>query len=290
MRYCLFPLLASLLFFGSFGTVAAIPAATRNQAQDASANTGRGASTAITRAARSGPVFGLAALAAISVTRTARNPAPIVFESAEQTPIAAVSAVNTLLSTARSTAVSASLLPVVSPRYAAALNSAYNPAVFSKTSAAAHATSGSAVQKLIKEGWRYIGVPYRWGGSSPITGMDCSGLVQVVFRDALGIDLPRTSLAMATQGDRVNVRDLKPGDLVFFNTMGTTISHVGIYVGSSRFLHAPSTGNFVRIDKLNSAYWGQRYITARRLIGDARQNTQLASRALPASASSALIQ
>ncbi|MDR2032910.1 MAG: C40 family peptidase, partial [Azoarcus sp.] len=239
MRNCLLSLLAGWLFFGAFGVAAAIPATARNPAQEASAGNGREA-RAITRAARSGPVFGLAALAALGVARTARSPSPIVFESADRTPVAAVSAVNTLLSTAKSTAVGASLLPVVSPRYAAALDSAYNPVVFRKTSAVAHVTSGGAVQKLIKEGWRYIGVPYRWGGSSPITGMDCSGLVQVVFRDALGIALPRTSLAMATQGNRVNVRDLRPGDLVFFNTIGNTISHVGIYVGNNRFLHAPS--------------------------------------------------
>jgi cell wall-associated NlpC family hydrolase len=115
--------------------------------------------------------------------------------------------------------------------------------------------------------------------------MDCSGLVQLVFRNALGMDLPRTAVEQAGQGNRVSVRELKPGDLVFFNTIGQNISHVGIYVGNGKFLHAPATGKLVRIDKLYTKFWAQRYITARRMINDAEGSTRLAA-ALSAAANS----
>jgi cell wall-associated NlpC family hydrolase len=116
----------------------------------------------------------------------------------------------------------------------------------------------------------YIGVPYLWGGTDPLKGLDCSGLVQVVFRNAAGITLPRTAIEQAGQGNRVNQRELKPADLVFFNTIGNNISHVGIYVGDGKFLHAPATGKFVRIDKIYSRFWTTRYVTARRMIEDSR--------------------
>ncbi|MDR3213792.1 MAG: C40 family peptidase [Azoarcus sp.] len=231
-------------------------------------------SVTVARVARSGPVFGLAVIAAITATRAARSPVP-VFTPAElstHTPVAAVAATNTLLSTAKTTSVGASLLPVVTPTYAAAVTSA-SKAGLGGLSSARHAMGASAVQKLLGEGLMYIGVPYRWGGISPITGMDCSGLVQVVFRNAVGIDLPRTAIEQATQGNRVSLRELKPGDLVFFNTIGINISHVGIYVGNGKFLHSPTTGKFVRIDKLYSRFWGTRYVTARRMIDDTNTQT-----------------
>ncbi|MDR1662183.1 MAG: C40 family peptidase [Azoarcus sp.] len=223
------------------------------------------------RAARSGPVFGLAVIAALSATRAARNPVPVFTpgELSTHTPVAVVSAANTLLNTAKTASVGASLLPVVTPTYAAAVTSA-SKAGLSVSTAVRHAPGASAVQRLLGEGLMYIGVPYRWGGVSPITGMDCSGLVQLVFRNAVGIHLPRTAIEQATQGTRVSLRDLKPGDLVFFNTIGRNISHVGIYVGNGKFLNSPTTGKFVRIDKLYSRFWGTRYVTARRIIDDAR--------------------
>lgn len=241
-------------------------------AQAASARsegTSRG-SIAVARAARSGPVFGLAVIAALTATRAARSPIPVFTpgELSTHTPVAVVSATNTLLSTAKTTSVGASLLPVVTPTYAAAVTSASKAGLSGISTAARHAPGASTVQKLLGEGLMYIGVPYRWGGVSPITGMDCSGLVQLVFRNAAGINLPRTAIEQATQGNRVSLRELRPGDLVFFNTIGRNISHVGIYVGNGKFLHAPTTGKFVRIDKLYSRFWGTRYVTARRMINE----------------------
>lgn len=123
----------------------------------------------------------------------------------------------------------------------------------------------SAAQELVVEGLGYLGIPYRFGGTSPETGLDCSGLVQQVFRNALGLDMPRTAAEMAKVGDRIKKDDLQPGDLVFFNTMRRTFSHVGIYIGDNQFLHAPSTGGKVRVDDLTDSYWLRRFTGARRV-------------------------
>ena len=241
----------------------------------------------IARAIRSGPVFGLVALAAFTSTRAARDPVPVFTptELSSHAPIATTSAANTLLNTAKTTSNNAALLQVVESSYAAALTSG-NKSGLSGLSTVRHAPNASDVQKLLGEGFMYIGVPYRWGGTNPISGLDCSGLTQLVFRNAMGVDLPRTAFEQAGQGNRVSVRELKPGDLVFFNTMGKNISHVGIYVGNGKFLHAPATGKLVRIDKLYSKFWAQRYVTARRMINDVEGSTRLAA-ALAATTSAA---
>jgi cell wall-associated NlpC family hydrolase len=110
-----------------------------------------------------------------------------------------------------------------------------------------------------------IGIDYRYGGNDPETGFDCSGMVRHVVRNALGLDLPRTAREMAQIGKRIPLDDLKPGDLVFFNTMRRAFSHVGIYLGDKRFVHAPSTGGQVRIDDMSARYWLARFEGARRL-------------------------
>jgi len=110
-----------------------------------------------------------------------------------------------------------------------------------------------------------VGVPYRWGGNTPQGGFDCSGLVVYVARRAQGLALPRTVAEMSRVGEEVMVEDRLPGDLVFFNTSGHPFSHVGIYVGQNRFVHAPNEGGTVRIDSLVSAYWGPRITVFRRL-------------------------
>lgn len=125
---------------------------------------------------------------------------------------------------------------------------------------------GTAAQDLINQGMEYLGIRYRFGGNSPETGLDCSGLVQNVFRNALGLNLPRAARDMARVGEKVGVQDLKPGDLVFFNTMRKAFSHVGIYVGDGRFLHAPSSGGEVRIDEMSQSYWAKRFNGARRMV------------------------
>jgi cell wall-associated NlpC family hydrolase len=110
-----------------------------------------------------------------------------------------------------------------------------------------------------------IGVRYRWGGSSPDSGLDCSGFVRYVFQDTLGLALPRRAEEMSRVGEKVRVADLKPGDLVFFNTMRRTFSHVGIYIGDNKFVHSPSTGSTIRVDDMDDAYWEKRFTGARRV-------------------------
>jgi cell wall-associated NlpC family hydrolase len=112
-----------------------------------------------------------------------------------------------------------------------------------------------------------IGVDYRYGGSSPEHGLDCSGLVRYVFQEVVGVTLPRTAREMARLGGRVAPGDLKAGDLVFFNTRSSPFSHVGIYLGDDRFIHAPHLGGEVEIVTMSQRYWQQRYDGARRLVG-----------------------
>ena len=110
-----------------------------------------------------------------------------------------------------------------------------------------------------------IGVRYQWGGNSPDSGLDCSGFVRYVFRDTLGMTLPRRAEEMSQMGEKVKMTDLKPGDLVFFNTMRRTFSHVGIYIGDNKFVHSPSTGSKIRVDELDDSYWEKRFTGARRV-------------------------
>lgn len=111
-----------------------------------------------------------------------------------------------------------------------------------------------------------IGTPYQMGGSSPATGLDCSGFVHQVFLQTLHIDLPRSAVAMRQQGEPVETPDLRPGDLVFFNTLGRPFSHVGIYLGENRFIHASSNAvGSVTLSSLQEPYWSSRYNGARRI-------------------------
>ncbi|MDB5837557.1 MAG: peptidase [Caballeronia sp.] len=110
-----------------------------------------------------------------------------------------------------------------------------------------------------------IGVRYRWGGNTPDSGLDCSGFVRYVFQDTLGMTLPRRAEEMSRVGEKVRVSELKPGDLVFFNTMRRSFSHVGIYIGDNKFVHSPSTGSTIRVDDMDNSYWEKRYTGARRV-------------------------
>jgi cell wall-associated NlpC family hydrolase len=130
----------------------------------------------------------------------------------------------------------------------------------------AQPAQGSRIQNLLQHALALLGTPYRWGGTSA-DGFDCSGLVGYVFHSALGIDLPRVSRDMARTGELITDRaDLSPGDLVFFGRKGR-VSHVGIYVGEGRFLHAPRTGRDVTVSSLESGYWSDKYMEARRVAG-----------------------
>ncbi len=111
-----------------------------------------------------------------------------------------------------------------------------------------------------------VGTPYRYGGNTPESGFDCSGLVTYVYRDMLDLRLPRTSRELAqVQGPRIAPASLAPADLVFFGTKGN-VTHVGIYVGEGRFVHAPSTGGTVRLDHLDGHYWRDHYSGAKRVL------------------------
>lgn len=121
------------------------------------------------------------------------------------------------------------------------------------------------IQGILSKAVTLLGTPYRWGGTSPEGGFDCSGLVGYVYRTALGLELPRVSRDMARNGELVSDRAaLLAGDLVFFGRSGH-VDHVGIYVGEGRFLHAPRTGKDVRVDSMASGYWSGKYMQARRV-------------------------
>ncbi len=111
-----------------------------------------------------------------------------------------------------------------------------------------------------------VGTPYRYGGNTPEGGFDCSGLVNYVYRDVLDLRLPRSSRELAAvQGPRIAPDRLASADLVFFGA-GGEVSHVGIYVGEGRFVHAPRSGGTVRLDRLDGAWWRDHYSGARRLL------------------------
>ena len=111
-----------------------------------------------------------------------------------------------------------------------------------------------------------VGVRYAPGGTSPTSGFDCSGLVAYAYFRASQHELPRTTGYLSRIGMRIDSHDLRPGDLVFFNTQGQRNSHVGIYLGDQRFIHAPSSGGTVRIDNMRGRYWLRRFDGARRVF------------------------
>ena len=113
-----------------------------------------------------------------------------------------------------------------------------------------------------------VGTPYRWGGNTPDSGFDCSGLIAYVYRNATGISLPRSTREMITlRGPNINRNQLQTGDLVFFATGGgSNVSHAGIYVGEGRFVHAPATGGTVKLDSLDKPYWQKAWLNAKRVI------------------------
>ena len=127
--------------------------------------------------------------------------------------------------------------------------------------------SSREADDLIMNAMSLIGVGYRWGGTSPSTGMDCSGFMQYIFRKSMNINLPRTSSEMAQIGTQISRSALQVGDMVFFNTRGFSNSHVGIYVGNGMFVHAPNSRSRVRFDTLESGYWKTKFTGVRRVSG-----------------------
>ncbi len=118
-------------------------------------------------------------------------------------------------------------------------------------------------ESLVKTARDFIGVPYLWGGVSADTGFDCSGLTMTVYQ-LNGLDLPRHSRTQYDAGDSITQQELRKGDLIFFDTRGQgRVSHVGIYIGNGRFIHAPSRGKKIRIDALSSDYYARRFVGAK---------------------------
>ena len=121
--------------------------------------------------------------------------------------------------------------------------------------------------KIVEYAMTFIGTCYVYGGASPSTGFDCSGFTQYVFKN-FGYSLNRSSAAQIKNGTSISKDELRPGDLVFFSRAGYAVGHVGIYVGDNSFIHAPSTGDYVKISSLDEAYYLTRYVGARRIVSD----------------------
>lgn len=124
---------------------------------------------------------------------------------------------------------------------------------------------GEKTDQMLGKAMGLLGVPYKRGGSSTETGFDCSGFVRYMYETSVGRLLPRRADEQAAATDKIDRNELNPGDLVFFNTMRRTFSHVGIYLGDGKFIHAPSAGKAVRVDDLRAAYWTKRFTGARRV-------------------------
>src|SRR5688572_22658005 len=154
--------------------------------------------------------------------------------------------------------------PVASPASGAASRPAA-PAPVTLSQRAFDEIANGRASELALYALSHIGTPYRFGGTSPDSGFDCSGLVYYIFNRGLGLVLPRNTQALSEVGQPVAGNALEPGDLVFFDTLRRPNSHVGIYLGDYRFIHAPTTGGFVELVDLRDRYWHTRFNGARRV-------------------------
>ena len=150
------------------------------------------------------------------------------------------------------------------------------PVVYRQVVTAPPQVLSQAAEDVLFRALGLVGTPYRWGGNTPDSGFDCSGLIGYVYRDAAGITLPRSTRDMIViRAPDVKLDQLQSGDLVFFATSGgSQVSHAGIYVGEGRFVHAPASGGTVKLDSLNKPYWQKAYLNAKRVIqaSDLAQN------------------
>jgi cell wall-associated NlpC family hydrolase len=145
---------------------------------------------------------------------------------------------------------------------------------------------GDRASRLVENAMGFLGVRYRRGGNSEETGFDCSGFVRATYEQTIGLLLPRKAEQQAAATQKIDRTDLKPGDLVFFNTMRRAFSHVGIYVGDDKFIHAPRPGASVRVDSMEMSYWSHRFDGARRVTSG---GDNAASGALTAQQAAALM-
>ena len=121
-----------------------------------------------------------------------------------------------------------------------------------------------AVPEIVTTALSFRGVPYQYGGSSPVTGFDCSGFVQYVFAQ-YGLRLPREVRDQYREGEEIERDDVQAGDLIFFETVSRGASHVGLAIGGDQFVHAPSSTGVVRVERFTSSYWGPKFVGARRI-------------------------
>ncbi|HKB52965.1 MAG TPA: C40 family peptidase [Ramlibacter sp.] len=128
------------------------------------------------------------------------------------------------------------------------------------------ANAGDRASELVVNAMGFLGVPYRRGGNSAETGFDCSGFVRAMYQSTVGLILPRRAKEQAAATEKIEKKDLQPGDLVFFNTMRRAFSHVGIYIGDGKFIHSPRPGAEVRVEDMGVAYWKRRFDGARRVL------------------------
>ena len=126
-------------------------------------------------------------------------------------------------------------------------------------------TVADRASDLVVNAMGFLGVPYKRGGSSAETGFDCSGFVRAIYQQTVGLVLPRRADQQAASTQVIDKKELQPGDLVFFNTMRRTFSHVGIYVGDGKFIHSPRSGSEVRVEDMRQSYWQRRFDGARRV-------------------------
>ncbi len=128
--------------------------------------------------------------------------------------------------------------------------------------------------ELVVNAIGFLGVPYKWGGTDADSGFDCSGFVMSVYQQSIGLLLPRRAEQQAASTQKIDQTELQPGDLVFFNTMRRAFSHVGIYVGNGKFIHAPKAGAQVRVESMGGSYWQRRFDGARRVPATAATSAE----------------
>ena len=150
-------------------------------------------------------------------------------------------------------------------------NLAYADDIIIKINTGGQSSAGTKAENdqqsgdVIMSAMSLLGVPYVFGGNTPTKGLDCSGFIKYIFDKSMKVSLPRTSAAMGQTGQPIARDNIQPGDLVFFNTRGFANSHVGLYIGSNKFLHAPRTGKTVEVANMGNTYWSKRYNGARRI-------------------------
>jgi cell wall-associated NlpC family hydrolase len=138
-------------------------------------------------------------------------------------------------------------------------------------------TMAHRASELVVTAMGFLGVPYRRGGNSAEAGgFDCSGFVKAIYEQTVGLVLPRRANEQAAATQKIDKHELQPGDLVFFNTLRRTFSHVGIYIGDNKFIHSPKPGAQVRVEDMGVSYWATRFDGARRVVGTQEPTAQRA--------------